>query len=226
MQENSYIGCLNLRVCVAKSATIVDFQYGQEHASHLRVLSRTTETEAISKEDDPVEGCRRNDPDAQRRLFNLHKDRVYSLAMFLSKNPADAAEITQEVFLKVYSGLSHFRGEAKLETWLYRIVTNTCSNHARKYRSILSLDFAFWSGRTERVVSAEEELAKRQIDETVRAAVASLPEKLRVPIVLRYVEDLSYEQISEVLNCPAGTVAARLNRANKMLVQKLAKLRR
>ena len=180
----------------------------------------------IAEEDDPIAGCRRGDTGAQRRLFGMYKDRVYSMAVFLCKNPTDAAEITQEVFLKVFSGLAQFRGESKFETWLYRIVANTWRDYTRKSRRSLLLDSAFWRDQGSHAVSVVEQLAQTQTDEAVRSAIASLPEKFRLAVVLRYVEELSYNEIAAALGCPPGTVAARLTRAHKMLALKLTRLRR
>jgi RNA polymerase sigma-70 factor (ECF subfamily) len=179
-----------------------------------------------SEEDDAIEGCRRGDPDAQRRLFDDYQHRIFSIALYLSSNAADAAEITQDVFLKVFASLPQFRGEAKFETWLYSIVANTARDHGRRLRSFLFRDSAFWRSRPDRVPSVEEQHDQHQVDEAVRSAVASLPEKLRLPVVLRYVEDLSYGEIGEVMNLPPGTVAARLSRAHALLARKLERVRR
>jgi RNA polymerase sigma-70 factor (ECF subfamily) len=192
----------------------------------LGVLRIEKSSPHAAEEDDLVERCRKQDPDAQRLLFERYQSRVFRLAMFMSRNSADAAEITQDVFFKLYSGLPQFRGEATFDTWLYRIVSNACRDHARKSRRFLLLDSAFWSSRTSQVVPPEHGAGPNGTREVVRSAIASLPEKFRVPVVLRYVEDFSYEEISKVLDCPSGTVAARLSRAHKMLAGKLARLRR
>lgn len=192
----------------------------------LGVLRTGKSSQHTADEGDLVERCRKQDPEAQRRLFQRYRSRVFRLAMFMSRNSADAAEITQDVFFNVYSGLPRFRGEATFDTWLYRIVRNACRDHARKSRRFLLLDSAFWSSRTSQVVAPEHGAPSNGAREVVRSAIASLPEKFRIPVVLRYVEDLSYEEISEVLDCPPGTVAARLSRAHKMLAGKLARLRR
>jgi RNA polymerase sigma-70 factor, ECF subfamily len=192
----------------------------------LGVLRIEKSSQHTAEEDDLMEGCRKQDPDAQRLLFQQYRSRVYRLAMFISRNSADAAEITQDVFLKVYSGLPQFRGEATFNTWLYRIVSNACRDHARKSRRFLLLDSAFWFSRVSQVVPPEHGVPPNGAREAVRNAIASLPEKFRIPVVLRYIEDLSYEEISKVLDCPSGTVAARLSRAHKMLAGKLARLRR
>jgi RNA polymerase sigma-70 factor (ECF subfamily) len=126
----------------------------------------------------------------------------------------------------VFSGLPRFRGEAKFDTWIYRIVSNACQDHARKSRRCLFLDSAFWSSSASQAAPPEHRTLPNGTREVVRSAIASLPEKFRVLVVLRYVEGLSYEEISKVLDCPAGTVAARLSRAHKVLAGKLARLRR
>jgi RNA polymerase sigma-70 factor, ECF subfamily len=178
------------------------------------------------QDDDLIEGCRRRDPDAQHRLFCIYKDRVYSMALFLCRNSADAAEITQEVFVKVFLNLDQFVGDSKFETWLYRIVTNAVSDYGRKLRRRFLHEHLFWRHQKNLVPSMEEKRAESQIEETVRSAVASLPEKFRVCVVLRYVEDLSYQEIAALLGCPPGTVAARLSRAHRILALKLTKVKR
>lgn len=176
---------------------------------------------------DPIEGCRRGDPDAQHRLFHVYKDRVYSLALLLCRNSADAAEITQDVFLKVFQSLDQFRGDSKFETWLFRIVVNAASDHHRRMRRQFLRESGFWWNQ--RILSRATEQgpgAASTVDEAVRKAVRSLPPKLRVCVVLRYVEALSYEEIAATLDCPSGTVAARLSRAHRLLARKLASLKK
>ena len=150
---------------------------------------------------------------------------MFSIALFLCRNAADAADITQEVFLKLFLNLREFSGNSKFETWLYRIVANTAADHGRKLRRRLIREAVFWWHRPVRTPSIEETQVRRQIDESVRSAVASLPDKLRVCIVLRYVENLGYDEIADVLGCPSGTIAARLSRAHRMLALKLAKVK-
>lgn len=86
------------------------------------------------------------------------------------------------------------------------------------------LDPEFWNGQPSHAASVEQVHAHAEVQSKVRSAIASLPEKLRTPVVLRYIEDLSYDEIALVLKCPSGTIAARLNRAHKLLASKLADL--
>jgi RNA polymerase sigma-70 factor (ECF subfamily) len=121
--------------------------------------------------------------------------------------------------------LDQFRGEAEFTTWLYRITVNTCVDEQRKQKRFLPLAelFGMKEPRTKR--TQEEKAERREIADEVQKAIASLKPKLRLPILLKYVEGLSYEEIATVLECSSGTVASRLNRGHKALAQKLDYLR-
>ena len=135
-----------------------------------------------------------------------------------------AADVTQQVFLKLMTRIGQFRGHSEFATWLYRLVVNTCHDEHRKQKRFVSLADSFLqaraAGESPRARYARKELAAR-----VQSAVAELKPKLRWPILLKYVEGLSYEEISNVLNCSKGTVASRLNRAHKALAKELGHLR-
>jgi RNA polymerase sigma-70 factor (ECF subfamily) len=152
--------------------------------------------------------------------LETYTDLVYSFALRFSGDPSRAADITQDVFLKLYSRLHEFRGESRFETWLYRIVANACIDEQRRRKPWLNalniLDFTFHQPATQ-----EKNLIREQAAESVRKAISKLSPTLRVPVLLRYMEDLSYDDIGEVLNISPGTVASRLNRAHKILEQKL-----
>jgi RNA polymerase sigma-70 factor (ECF subfamily) len=121
------------------------------------------------------------------------------------------------------TGIKEFRGDAGVGTWLYRLTVNTCLDRRRSAsaREIASDPETFarlsTAGSQERDASAAEEADR------VRAAVSSLPEKLRMPVLLRYFDDLSYEEMAKALDCSAGTVASRLNRGHRLLREKLEK---
>jgi RNA polymerase sigma-70 factor (ECF subfamily) len=164
-------------------------------------------------------------------LYEIYKDRVYSISLYyFHGDAAVAADTTQQVFLKVMTGLATFRSEADFSTWLYRLVVNTCCDRSRRsYQREISVD----ASDLERQSNAhlpeahrqDDELVARQEAEHVRAALSSLPPKLRMPILLRYFDELSYQQLAEALDCSMGTVASRLNRGHEILRQKLASLR-
>jgi RNA polymerase sigma-70 factor (ECF subfamily) len=172
-----------------------------------------------------IAACQQGDREALRVLFEKYKDRVYSIALYsLSGDEMAAGDATQQVFLKLMTRIGQFRGDAEFATWLYRLVVNTCHDEHRKQRRFVALADSFLQtsagGESPRASYARKELAGR-----VQKAVAELKPKLRWPILLKYVEGLSYEEIAQVLNCSKGTVASRLNRAHKALGRRLHHLR-
>ena len=187
-----------------------------------------------------IEACQRGDREAFRELFEAHKDRVWTVALRFTGDESAARDVTQQVFLKLFTSIAGFRQESNFKTWLYRLVANECMDEFRKRRRLIPLNFfrPASSGERDEDCGAiemkewrqeplqEERLARLEISEAVLAALAQLKPKLRMAIVLKYFEDLSYEQIAEALGCSTGTVASRLNRGHKALAQKLAHLRK
>jgi RNA polymerase sigma-70 factor (ECF subfamily) len=173
-----------------------------------------------------IEACQRGDSDALRLVFEAYKDRVYSIALcFFDGNEATAKDITQDIFLKLMTTISQFQNRSEFSTWLYRLVTNACLDRKRALRR-----FPFLSGAREpelpdRHSSLEDKYIQREIESSVRKVIAGMKPKLRIAILLKYFDDLSYEEIAEVLGCSPGTVASRLNRAHQILARKLAHLR-
>jgi len=161
----------------------------------------------------------------QRRLMRLVSRLVY--------DPAEAEDVVQETFIKAYRALRHFRGDSAFYTWLYRIGINTAKNflltQGRRTPTSTDTDVegaeAFDDGNNLRDINTPESvLASKQIAETVNAAMDVLPLELRTAIVLREIEGLSYEEISEVMSCPIGTVRSRIFRAREVIAEKLKPL--
>ena len=172
-----------------------------------------------------VEGCRAGDREAFRLLFERHKDRVYSVALyFFGGDEATAHDITQQVFLKLFSRIGQFQGESEFSTWLYRVTTNACLDEQRKRRRFLPFGEAA-SAEPRARGAQEERVAGAELEGAVARAVASLKPKLRVVMLLKYFEELSYEEIAAAVGCSTGTVASRLNRGHKILARKLGHLR-
>lgn len=172
-----------------------------------------------------IELCRRGDRDAFRALYAAYKDRVYSIAFyFFHGDVAAAGDASQQVFLRLMTGIQKFRGESDFGTWLYRLVVNVCLDHARrnpKRAEATDVEFASLPA----LDSPERDMARHEVASAVRVAVSSLPPKLRLPVLLRYFDELSYEQMAAALSCSIGTVASRLSRGHRMLAEKLASLR-
>jgi RNA polymerase sigma-70 factor, ECF subfamily len=175
-----------------------------------------------------LEACRRGDREAFRALYEAYKDRVYSIAFyFFHADPDAAAEVTQQVFLKLMREIVRFRGDAAFSTWLYRLVINACVDQMRGRRGDVTgqdpvtLDTMAASS----VPSHEDLFARREVAASVHRAIATLPAKLRAAILLRYFADLSYSDMARALSCSMGTVASRLSRGHRLLAQKLAPVR-
>jgi RNA polymerase sigma-70 factor (ECF subfamily) len=187
-------------------------------ASNLRVVDLSDRE--ISGE--IIESCRLGDREAFRALYGVYKDRVYSIALyFFHGDHAVASDVTQQVFLKLMTNIGLFRGDAAFSTWLYRLVVNACLDVTRR-RTSDALIVAGSPRETTGGASAQEEAyARAQLADSVRAAIATLPRKYRIAVLLRYFEELSYEQMAEALDCSMGTVASRLSRGHKMLAERL-----
>ena len=154
---------------------------------------------------------------------------LYSAAMRLTYNSADAEDLVQETYLKAYRSFRTFEEGTNLRAWLYRSLTNTFINNYRSkqrrpeqddiadvedmylYKNLGSLEIAL-AGR-----SAEDNLLERITDDEVKAAMAAIPETFRIPVYLADVEEFSYKEIADMLDVPIGTVMSRLHRGRKAL---------
>ena len=157
------------------------------------------------------------DSHSQKAIYDQFAPKVYRLATRMA-GEAHAADLTQQTFLKMFRGLSRFQGNASFSTWLYRIAVNECLQHRRREKSPtqeLPPDLADPS------VSPDRRMEDR---ETIEKALATLEPKLRAIFLLRESEGLSYEQIADVLELPAGTVASQLSRARAELRAFLTKV--
>jgi RNA polymerase sigma-70 factor, ECF subfamily len=169
-----------------------------------------------------VGACQRGDRDAFRALFEAYRNKVYSIALRFSGDQAAAMDIAQETFIKLFSSIRDFRGDASFDTWIYRLVVNASVDHRRRGWRLLPLLDDFAETLRAPAVNSLDDLLRDERGERVRAAIDRLAAELRIVVVLRYTEGLSYDEIAEVLGCAVGTVASRLNRAHKKLERWLA----
>jgi RNA polymerase sigma-70 factor (ECF subfamily) len=173
-----------------------------------------------------IEACQAGDREAFRLLFETYKDRVFSIAVYsFGGDEAAASDVSQQVFLKLMTSIAQFRGDSAFTTWLYRLVVNACTDELRKRRRFLAFGEVTPVSKIEERRPQERRYAKLEIADSVQAAIKELKPKLRMAILLKYVEDLSYEEIAGVLGCSKGTVASRLNRGHRALARKLVHLR-
>jgi len=182
--------------------------------------------------------AREGDRAAFRELVESHQDRVFRLVRRVLRTDRDtAADLTQEVFLRVYRGLAGFDSRAKFTTWLHKIAMNLCVSQVRHLRALkrdrrtISLDAPI-SGtddqRPEPVaqdVGPAERAHHNEVAVAVREAVGELPDEFRHAVLLRDLQGLSYEEIAEILELPPGTVRSRIHRGRLILQDKLREFR-
>jgi RNA polymerase sigma-70 factor (ECF subfamily) len=163
----------------------------------------------------------KGDKKAFDMLVIKYQGKVASIISRYVKDHHEIADVSQEAFIKAYRALKNFRGESAFYTWLYRIAINCAKNYLtskgrRPPSSDVDIDdAAYYSGnqRLNDIASPESLLHKQQLELVVNNAIAALPEDLRMALTLREFDGLSYDEISEVMGCPVGTVRSRIFRA-------------
>jgi RNA polymerase sigma-70 factor (ECF subfamily) len=151
-------------------------------------------------------------------LFSFNKT-VFRICLGFTKNPGDARDLVQEVYIKAYKKLKYLKNQEKKKEWLFIITRNTCIDYVRKKRfRYVSLDRCY-NLKNEDDPAVNEEL--RQQIAKVKACIQQLPKKQRDVFILKEYADLSYKEITRVLNIKMGTVMSRLNRAKVFLIKKV-----
>ena len=172
-----------------------------------------------------IEACQQGDRAAFQLLFETYKDKVFSIAVYSSGGDrAVADDVTQQIFLKLFTAIRQFRGDSEFTTWLYRLVVNACHDEHRRSRRLLPFGETVAMSNPSEKKPQEKQYARREVSEAVQAAIGELKPKFRLPILLKYIEGLSYEEIANVMGCSKGTVASRLNRGHSQLAKRLAHL--
>lgn len=165
------------------------------------------------------------DVNAFEGLVKEYEKNVYNLALRMTGDPEDAADMAQDAFIKAYSSLSSFRGDSKFSVWLFRIVSNLCLDflRSRKRRPTVSLSVENDEGEDMEFEIADESQSPETLLEqkltraAVRRGLDSLPPEQRQILLLREIQGLSYEEIAQVLELESGTVKSRIFRARKRL---------
>lgn len=155
--------------------------------------------------------------DRFERIFSEHYRKVYSLALRMTGSEEDAADATQEAFIRVHKGLAGFRGDSSISTWIYSIAANVCRTALKKRRPI-----TIQQELDEDVADPRPDFAKRVADrDALERSLLLVPEDLRICVLLCDLAGFSYEEISEALSIPLGTVKSRVFRARKKLIDVL-----
>ena len=182
-----------------------------------------------------IRRLRDRDERAFREMVDEYGDRVYNLTYRMLGNREEAEDLAQEVFITVFKSIDSFRGDSKFSTWLYRISANHCKNRIkylvrRHDRGQVELDEGSDASLDGPALGAPKpsprpdlQLEGAEMEQVLQAAIADLDEEQRILVILRDVEELSYEEICAITELPEGTVKSRLHRARMALRKKLQK---
>jgi RNA polymerase sigma-70 factor (ECF subfamily) len=201
------------------------------------VLERDLELSLMTTDDGSASTSGVDEARAKRDLFEEQAlpfaDQLYAAAMRMTRNPADAADLVQETFVKAFQAFAQFQQGTNLKAWLYRIQTNTFINNYRKnqrnpYQGTID-DLEDWQlGGAESVTqststrSAEAEAIDHLPDSAVKDALQAIPEDFRLAVYFADVEGFSYQEIADIMKTPVGTVMSRLHRGRRMLRESLS----
>jgi RNA polymerase sigma-70 factor (ECF subfamily) len=170
-----------------------------------------------------IERCRSGTDDtAFGELVDRYKDLVYGMVLRLAPDKSQADDLAQDVFLKVHRGLPYFRGEARLSTWIYRIVMNACAQARSRPRPELSIERGPDRAPLDPGAS-DAAFADLELRDRLEKAIAQLPEHYRFLIAAHHLRGVQYEALAEALDIPIGTVKTHLHRAKRQLRELLSK---
>lgn len=180
-----------------------------------------------------IKRCKDGDRNAFNELFAMYENKVINIAYGMLSDREDAYDAAQEVFIKVYKNIASFKENSSLSTWIYRITSNTCNDILRKrQRSVGTVSINSTYDEEEKDMELKDtaptpaEFAEMtETQRAVREAISELSDEYREVITLCDIEDLSYDEISGIINCPVGTVKSRINRARNALKKKLSEKR-
>jgi RNA polymerase sigma-70 factor (ECF subfamily) len=165
-----------------------------------------------------VERCRAGDEGAFQELIDRYKDLVFALIARTVQDRSQAEDLAQEVFLRVHRGLPYFRGEARLSTWIYRIVANVCLQDRSRSKASVSLDALEAEGaRAAAPAVRDRQFGDLELRDRLEKAIARLPANYRLLIAAHYLQGVQYEDLADALELPLGTVKTQLHRAKQQL---------
>ena len=181
----------------------------------------------VSEQDDTqlVKASRHGNQDAFALLVQRHQRRVFNMVMRMLQDYEDASEVTQEAFLAAWQGLPSFRGEARFATWLYRITYHCClrqlerRKRERNLQAVIEVEQILESMHKEQ--QAEDILERRDRQAMVREQMEQLPSQYRMVLILRHLQEMTYEEMADILSMPVGTIKTHLFRARNLLKKRL-----
>jgi len=182
-------------------------------------------TSADENDAELVAASQGGDQDAFAQLVQRHQRRVFNLVFRMLQQYEEANEVTQETFLAAWQGLSSFRGDARFSTWLYRIAYNCCLKQLEQRKKDKALNAAIQAehllDHADKEERASTVLEIHDFQNLVREHLSMLPAKYRVVLVLRHLQEMTYEEMAEILTIPIGTIKTHLFRARNLLKERL-----
>ena len=163
-----------------------------------------------------VERCRSGDEHAFQELVDQYKDLVFALIARTVGDRSRAEDLAQDVFLRIHRGLPYFRGEARLSTWIYRIVANVCLQEQARPAAAASLDDERTLAKA-KTSGTDRQFGDLELRDRLEKAIARLPAHYRLLIAAHYLQGVQYEALAEALQQPLGTVKTQLYRAKQQL---------
>ncbi|OEH92611.1 RNA polymerase sigma factor SigW [Bacillus solimangrovi] len=176
-----------------------------------------------------IEQVKKGDQDAFAEIVELYKDKVYQLCYRMLGNAHEAEDIAQEAFIRAYVNINSYDTNRKFSTWLFRIATNLSIDRIRKKKPDYFLDqeiagsegLTLYSQIADKGPLPEEDVESLELQEWIQNEISALPPKYRAAIVLKYIEELSLKEISQVLDLPINTVKTRIHRGREALRKRL-----
>ena len=180
-----------------------------------------------------LERCLRNDAAAFDEVVQLYKSKVFNYICRMTGDTQEAEDLTQEVFIRLYTSLKSFRSQSSLNTWIFRIASNLCIDRFRRNKKHQAIAYSLDDPSDVEEGGVARELpdtsfepyritASNELSRQVTAALEKLPEKLRAVVLLHDIEDLPYDEVAQVVGCPIGTVKSRLFHARVRMREQLS----
>jgi len=202
-------------------------------------MSNSTEASVVDDENARVAAlvtrAQNGDMEAFDELVLIFQTRMFNLACRMTNNRDDAADLTQEIFVKMYRSINKFGGRSKFSTWLYTLASNCCRSGLRRLRRIsdrevVRLDVENEDGTPQSHLetadpaeSTPDAIGRSEVQQRIEEMIVELPDNARIVVVLRDLQGLTYERIAETLDCSIGTVKSRLSRARLKLKERLTR---
>ena len=171
-----------------------------------------------------VQRVQKGDKKSFDLLVLRYQQRVTAVVGRYNLSSDEIKDITQETFIKAYRSIDRFRGESKFYTWLYRIAINSTKNHliAKSRRPPdVDIDVSEITSLLQSTTGPESEFEAERLDQVVHTAISKLPQELKVAMIMREYEGMSYEDISSIMECPIGTVRSRIFRAREAIEREI-----